>query len=598
MLHSKVIRIIKTLSRSEKQKLGKHLSVYGGSAMNQLWKFLSKFSPEYSNSQLTYENALVFVFGENKRSTSSIVVLMSKLLKVTEAFIDLHCDHLSLIKNKKLKMHDLRSIEFEINKLLGRLQFYDERELNDFFDKTVQLIQEQLDNYPVHNTFYFMHKLMFEKQVAFFNARFRDKRIGDINLQAQSNTIDLLFLVEKLHILIDMMNRQKYMKDKYEYYLLQELIDFVPNSPYINHPLINLLYNILTLLHEKKSVVAFSNTMKKLLLNEVPLDDYTIKSFFTILENCARRNSKSETEYLSNLFKLYDYQIKTQLIIRTNTLHPAEYRNIITVGLRLKEYDWVKRFLQSHEQHLLTEVHEELERIKMVYRLEYFIATKNFEKIKQVVTSSIGSDEIRFKDIHNNTAIRRNLIKGFFELGDFERVERGIIAFKRFVNYHSKEIQEPFNKANHYFIIYLNKIINLDKYYNRQKDMEVDKIKHRLSNLKNVYDKYWLVSKLEEKKKLSSQIKFKIETIKEHLNVYEFANFSRVKGMLFEFKHLSKNPRLSLKLTESTKLFIQQIELLIKYRNQVNLMIKSAEKYEGPERAWMKEFIERLQLQA
>ncbi|MBP6640750.1 MAG: hypothetical protein KA293_10680 [Bacteroidia bacterium] len=62
--------------------------------------------------------------------------------------------------------------------------------------------------------------------------------------------------------------------------------------------------------------------------------------------------------YLQEIFWLYQEQLENKVLIQNETFPAQHFKNILTVGLRLKEFDWTREFIESYSK-LLPESEKE-----------------------------------------------------------------------------------------------------------------------------------------------------------------------------------------------------------------------------------------------
>src|SRR5690606_3561186 len=62
--------------------------------------------------------------------------------------------------------------------------------------------------------------------------------------------------------------------------------------------------------------------------------------------------NSGHTEYYLELLSLYKTALDQKIIFENDELNPHHYKNIITVSLHVKEFNWVEYFIQEYSQHL------------------------------------------------------------------------------------------------------------------------------------------------------------------------------------------------------------------------------------------------------
>ena len=58
------------------------------------------------------------------------------------------------------------------------------------------------------------------------------------------------------------------------------------------------------------------------------------------------------TYFIRQLFEIFKTLLKEKIILKDDSISPQNYKNITTVGLQIKEYDWVENFIQTYTNYL------------------------------------------------------------------------------------------------------------------------------------------------------------------------------------------------------------------------------------------------------
>jgi hypothetical protein len=96
------------------------------------------------------------------------------------------------------------------------------------------------------------------------------------------------------------------------------------------------------------------NKLKQLL--KTHHDKYSVKEardMYTYAQNyCIKKINSGFGKYLHELFQLYKITLENKIVFAGKYLSHWAYKNIVGVGLRLGEFDWVEQFINDYKDQL------------------------------------------------------------------------------------------------------------------------------------------------------------------------------------------------------------------------------------------------------
>lgn len=193
----------------------------------------------------------------------------------------------------------------------------------------------------------------YREQDSFFVAK--GGRVYDENLQLGNHFLDCFFILEKLKVACDMANRNKVIQADYQWSIMDELAPYLETNMPDFPPIIQIYYTIFKMLRcEDDDAENFYLQLKKLLLTSAPnfnkkdiMETYSYALNYTISQI-----NKKGASYLEEALNLYLYLVECEAIFVDGHLIPQEYKNIVTLGLRLEKYDWTEKFIENFKKKL------------------------------------------------------------------------------------------------------------------------------------------------------------------------------------------------------------------------------------------------------
>ncbi len=329
-------------------------------------------------------------------------------------------------------------------------------------------------------------KTKFEiEELLFKYASEYDNRSVDSRLQNLSESLDTFYFAKKLKYSCEMINQQNVLQVKHTPLFINEIKFQIENSRLIETPAIAAYYRILNTLLEPENEDHYDKLKNTLQQNANAFSKQELKDMFTFAQNyCIRKLNSGETKYLSELFINYKYLIEHGIIISENTLSQFDFKNIITIALRLNEFDWVRQFIKDYIK-LLPKGDAKNAEIYNTARLHY--ALKETRKAMQLMQT------VEFTDIYYHLDAKVLLIKIYYDLNEVEALLPVLTNMNNYLR-RNKKVSEYQRSTYLNFVLFVKKMFN----YKMFEKGNITFIKQEIENTKAVADINWIKTKLTE----------------------------------------------------------------------------------------------------
>lgn len=207
--------------------------------------------------------------------------------------------------------------------------------------------------------------------------------------------------------------------------------------------------------------------------------------FTFALNHCVKRINMGHTEYNKELFELYKVMIEKRIIFNNDILSPWTYKNIASVGLRLKEYEWTKGFIDTYHEN----VDEAYRDSAYAYNLAYYHFSQG--EYKEALWKL---HEVEFNDVFFHLDTKTMLLKIYYELDDVEPLLSLIDAFKVYLK-RNKHISGYMKTSYRNLIKFVQKSLRLPS---GDKD-KWKRLKEEVNQVKHVASFTWLIEQINAK---------------------------------------------------------------------------------------------------
>ncbi|MEM9918667.1 MAG: hypothetical protein AAF990_11250 [Bacteroidota bacterium] len=334
---------------------------------------------------------------------------------------------------------------------------------------------------------YHYHSFRIE-QVAAHHMSHYNSRVNHLNILDSLKAFDIYQCAVKLEYYCTLL-AQTYNDSSLQSDLKKEEIEqletHILERNLLEEPSIALYYHALQLL-KKDTETTFQELRQLLEVHQDILTDDNRKALSAICRNfCVRRYNSGQEAYLQILYDLYLTHLKNGDLYHENCLLASTFRNLVTMGLHLKQYDWVNQFIQDH-QHRITGTRHPHE----VYQLNlanYYFALARYEEALKHLPDQQG-------DLYYKLATKRLELKIYYETKS-PLLSSRIDAFKVYIfRLSKKQLPNIPRRGNNHFIDVLRQIQMPRTYRNNTR---IDKLIQKLEAKKIILEKSWLIEKLQ-----------------------------------------------------------------------------------------------------
>lgn len=312
-------------------------------------------------------------------------------------------------------------------------------------------------------------------------------------LQESINSLDVYYISRKIQALCEMQNRSMIFRQDYDQHLKAEVQSALANKDYfhLDEACISIYYRILKTFDEPEQTEHFHTLLAEIADNAESFTQEEARNLYRYAENyCIRKINKSLPSWLEQLFNIYQELINTQLILQNGQFPHTDFKNIVTVGLRLGKNDWVHDFIQENQISL----DESIRTNAYNYNLaNYYYETKEFDSVVELLR------EVEFTDLFYEVSSKYILIKVYYELKEHFLLSYLITSFGRFIS-RNKDMSNTNKQAIHNFLSLTKK---LNRYQQdcptrkaEQNRQQLNKIELEIEKGKPTTNLHWIKTQL------------------------------------------------------------------------------------------------------
>lgn len=353
-----------------------------------------------------------------------------------------------------------------------------------YFNILLNQVRHQQNQALIKDSVFYKHREELD-EISYFHTSLYDNRSLDNSLQSLSDHLDLHYLCKKLKYACEIYNRQHILSVSYRFPFLEYILKYIEtNNELRKHPAINIYYVTLNMI--RSGDPAHYRDLKQLLITHlVEFTSQEMKDMFTFAQNyCIQQVNKGNVGYYEELFLNYEVMISSGIIIENDAIAQFDFKNIVTIALRLKKFDWAEKFISDFSKNLPKE-----NRLNSTNynQAQLYYARSEFGAALKLLT------KVEYTDVYYHLDSKVLLIKIYYETGQVEPLYSLIASFKTYLA-RNKMISAYQQVIYSNFIRFLKKILKI-KFGGKNTALQ---LQNEIRDKKQVADINWLIAKLDE----------------------------------------------------------------------------------------------------
>ncbi len=469
MIKSRLIEVVRTFSKKEFREMKKWINSPFHNQREDvilLFEYLLIENNLFNDVELSKERVFQYVYPREKFDDAKIRQTIHFLFKSLEDFLVYTENEKDELKSKILlaKIYRKRKIEKNFHKVRKNIE--------------VAIQQEALDEEGIYNAYLFQNEL--------YEYLISTNRTQTLNLKALIESFDKALITEKLKQACILISHQAVFKAEYSDEVIKFIDSYISNNSHLlDTQILALYYFAYKTLSEEDGEKYFKNFKNLLLESNKVFVKEKMRDLYTIAINfCIKKFNSGAKIFINEAWDLYKQGIGSEILLIDGELNHYTYRNFISSGLVLKNYEEVETYIYKYGVYLNKEYKDHYINFNLV---RLFFEKGSYEKAMELV------GQYEFKDVLMNISAKTIQLKIYYELSEFRILESFLESMRAYVQ-RKKELGNQ-RKSNYKNIIrYTKKLLKVNPYSRAQKE----KLKAEIEAAKPLTEKAWLLKQLAE----------------------------------------------------------------------------------------------------
>lgn len=437
MKNNKLIHFLRLLPQKDLQKFDKYIHspfFNEREAVRRLYKTLEKEFTK-KNSEFDPEEIYRSVYGDRAFNEASLKTCMSQLFSLLR-------DYLAYSKFKEKETLQNRLVIEKLNDL----------EENKYFKQLYRKSISELEKTNLDLAYTYHERMLMEEEYNLFLKR-QVKRSKMLEEQSPVQFLTFSFLAKTLRYKLNEINIQSSFRvpeesdlSAYAIKYIQRNLEQMPLGIQIYIGFYEAFLDPMNLHLFEQAKELLSTSVEKISRLEVQ------ELYIGALNFCARHINDGDEIFLRPIYDIYQEMLQLGILQQKGKISPFHCKNIVSIALRLGEFQWTSRFLDEWQNKVSghnpqTTINYNQGLLKF-YQASFHEAAQYFNKVLA------GKP-----DVFYGLNARGFLLKIYYEISDIRSLESQAHSYRMYIH-RTKQLSD--HKRNQYieFINHLNRLIN------------------------------------------------------------------------------------------------------------------------------------------
>ena len=364
------------------------------------------------------------------------------------------------------------------------LEVINERKLTNLSKSSVKNARIHLESKELRHSQAYLQRYALERNNYEILNLEGDRNIRS-NIEEINESLDIFYLSEKLRLFCNEFELRNLAIHTYKLTYIDEVKNMIKLRGYENVPSIMLYSKLLNLYADSDNEDNYFSLRQSVSENNLLFPKKELAEIYsTIINYCSIQINKGNSKFLAQLFDFYKEVVSQDILLEDQSFSPYHFKNIVVIGLRLKEFNWIEAFITDYAP-LLPENQRD-------NSLSFNLAQLYFyQKKYDLVIKTLQS--VEYDDYIYNLNSKTMLICTYYDTGETDALFFLLDSFRAFLN---RNNHIPDNRKELYrnFVSIAKKLAKMTPKDEKAKQ----KLTLELEQTKNVASKNWLLEKLAE----------------------------------------------------------------------------------------------------
>lgn len=482
MLNRKLLEVLKRLDKTQNRRLRVFLSspyFNAGSLAGEvirLCDYILEHDAEENHPALAKEAVFQIFFPGRpypEKSKSPLDNISSELFRLVRKF---------------MVQAEMEAEQEDIYQFLAMARFYRKYGLEDRFWQNMQAARKAQEASSLRDAQHYYHQFLIEEEEVAFRGLYNTFE-DDTNLNTSQHNLDLFYSILKLEYACALryQNMVAQLEPAYQDVLQETILALTQPGAPLDVPT-NQIYHLILRLLDKPAEPGLLEELDTLLEQnqaQISLERFrNFKAYYRVFW-IQRYRLAGDKQTLQRAFDIYREHLEQGHFYFDGMIQVFQFRNLVSIGLRLGKADWVKKFLDEHPP-------------------ERICATRFPAEIYSISVSELALYRKAYGEAQENLVFRHFENPLFSIAADILLIKIYYETQNELLDFRMKALEQKIRRSNlnrtmkngHYY--FLKKLDKLVKYGWQSNNPKRLKLIEEIKNTPDIVAREWLLEKLEQ----------------------------------------------------------------------------------------------------
>jgi hypothetical protein len=304
-------------------------------------------------------------------------------------------------------------------------------------------------------------------------------------LLAADHHLDCFYLIQKLKFYLGWLTFKDLRVTDKTFELIDGLATYLDRPELASVPLLQLYRRAVYCLQHPSEEAHFHEFLALLTEHTHLLAQEDLRECYQIAQNyCAFKVNQGRTDYYPTFFGIFKTVIEQGLLLDGQVLPEGTFKNIITISLRVGEFEWAERFINEYAPHLPPNIRENA---RMFNLANLYSHQKQYGKVIELLRN------VEYSDVVYSLGAKLVLLRTYYESAEWLAMDSLIESFKIYLR-RNQLISKTLKVEYLNFLNALGRLPNI-----LYGDMQaLERLKQKVLQTERITSKKWLLEKITE----------------------------------------------------------------------------------------------------
>lgn len=439
MQKSQLLDICRALEKKEIRELKKWLISPAHNHRTdvvQLFDYLITGDHLFNDKYLDKERIFRKLFPEESFEDAKLRQTMHFLLKAMEEYLA----HNALLE-------DDISTQFALAKT------YRHKKLEGPYQKVIKQVGRMQEKQVVQDDQFYMNQHDLYQEIYNTSAL---RKGNDAKLQELSDALEVSFIIRKLRMACFMVNHQSIFKQEYDYGMLDPLLAYVEANDLLSVKAIEIYYYCYKSIRYPEQEEFYFTFRDSIFTNNEILPHSEMHNNYLLAVNyCSTKVNQFKEGFKRELFDLYRKGIENKVLLNDDgILTNSTFRNTVNIGTVIKEFDWIKGFIEQYQKYLPAAIREQM--VQSAWG-KYYFEKGDYPTARDYLM------QVNPSNVLLNLNIKSMLVRIYYHEDEFQLLDALLESMKVYIN-RKKILVAQHKRPFKNLIKYTKKLVKVNPY--------------------------------------------------------------------------------------------------------------------------------------